>query len=236
MKEEKQTGIKVLSTTSPKEVLNKLAPRFEKASGAAVSIMFVPGSQMDEKALKESSADVLVTSQDAGRVFAANGLAVLDTWLDFALSRGAIAVRAGAVKPKVSSAVEFTSALLAAKSVSFSRGATGTALLKALDLLGIGQQLRSKMVLPAPGELVGAVLARGDAEIGVQQLSELLPIAGIEILGPVPDESQPATAYGACLMTGCRQVETSVAFIQYLRRTEFCAVLENAGFSPIPQT
>src|SRR5581483_8072604 len=106
----------------------------------------------------------------------------------FAHSSAVVAVKAGARKPDISSAEKLKQALLAAKGVCYSRGASGIHFVQACERLGIADAVAAKLVKPRPGEMVGPVLVRGEAEIGVQQPAELLPVPGVEIVGPLPSE------------------------------------------------
>ena len=104
----------------------------------------------------------------------------------FAHSSAAFAVKAGTPKPDISSPQKLKEALLAAKAVCYSGGASGIHFVQACEKLGIADVVAAKLVKPRPGEMVGPVLVRGEADIGVQQPAELLPVAGIEIIGPLP--------------------------------------------------
>jgi molybdate transport system substrate-binding protein len=122
--------------------------------------------------------------------------------------------------------------LLAAGSVSYSAGASGKHFVKVLERLGIADSIAAKRVAARPGELIGAVVARGDADIGVQQVSELLPVPGIEILGPLPAELQHTIIYGATVFPQSAQRETAQAFVDFLRSKAAHAVLRKKGLDP----
>jgi molybdate transport system substrate-binding protein len=103
---------------------------------------------------------------------------------------------------------------------------------KVLERLGIADTIAAKRVAARPGELVGAVVARGAADIGVQQMSELLPVSGIEILGPLPSELQHTIVYGATAFPQSTQRETARAFVSFLRSEAAHAVLRRKGLDP----
>jgi molybdate transport system substrate-binding protein len=151
----------------------------------------------------------------------------------FALSTLAVAIRAGAPKPDISTPETFKHALLAASSVSYSRGASGIQFVDALERLGIADVVRAKLVRPQAGELVGAVVARGEAEMGVQQLSELLPVSGIEIVGPLPAAIGNRIVYAASVMSTSNEPEAARAFTHFMRSEVARVILETKGFDPI---
>jgi molybdate transport system substrate-binding protein len=144
-----------------------------------------------------------------------------------------LAVRAGTAKPDISSPVKLKEALLAAKAVCYSRGASGIHFLQACERLGIHDVVAAKLVKPRPGEMVGPVLVRGEADIGVQQPAELLPVPGIAIVGPLPAELRQTIAYGATLFTGSTQRDGHRAFIDFMRSHGAREVLRETGLEPV---
>ena len=150
----------------------------------------------------------------------------------FARSSTGLAVRAGAPKPDISSPEKLKRALLAAGAVSYSTGASGMHFVKVLERLGIADVIAAKRIAPRAGELVGAVVARGDADIAVQQISELLPVPGIDILDPLPAEFQQTISYGATAFPQSTQREAAQAFVNFLRSAAARAVLREKGLDP----
>jgi molybdate transport system substrate-binding protein len=144
-----------------------------------------------------------------------------------------LAVKSGATKPDVSSAQKLKEALLAAKAVCYSGGASGIHFVQACEKLGIKDTVAAKLVKPRPGEMVGPVLVRGEADIGVQQPAELLPVAGIEIIGPLPPELRQTIVYGATVFSGSAQREANQAFIAFMRSDAARGVLRHAGLDPV---
>ena len=138
-------------------------------------------------------------------------------------------MRAGGLKPDISTPEKLKSALLAAGAVSYSKGASGIHFVKALEKLGIADAVVAKLVPPAPAELVGAVVARGAADIGAQQFSELLPVSGIDILGPLPPELQQTIVYGATAFPQSKEREAAQDFVKFLRSEPARKVLRKKG-------
>ena len=224
----------VVSTTAAKEALIELKPMYERAAGKTVEITFGGGASITGRIRKgELGGDLFIGPEEFSNPLLAEGKLVADSRVSFAHSGSSIVVRAGAPRPDVSTPETFKQALLAAKSVSFSTGASGMQVVRALDMLGIAETVKAKHVAPQPGELVGSAIARGAAEIGIQQLSELLHVPGIDILGPLPGELQKVIVYGATLMTGTARADEARAFVRFLRSAPAAPVIRRKGMEPV---
>lgn len=222
----------VLSTISAKEALIELTPEFEHASGHKVNITYAGGSGLADQIRKGRRADLFIGPEEFSDPLLKEGKLQAGTRTAFARSTTGLAVRAGAAKPDIGSPEKLKNVLLAARSVSYSTGASGMHFVKVMERLGIADAVAAKKVAPKPGELVGAVVARGDAEIGVQQVSELLPVTGIQILDPLPAELQQTIVYGATGFPGSSQREAAQAFVNFLRSEPSKAVLRKMGLDP----
>jgi molybdate transport system substrate-binding protein len=144
-----------------------------------------------------------------------------------------MAVRAGASRPDISSVEAFRRTLLKAHSVAYSDSASGVYLSKVLfERLGIAKEMAKKSH-QIPGEPVAAVIARGDAEIGFQQMSELLPVSGIRIVGPIPDELQKVTVFSVGIVAKSTLKEAAQALIRFLSSPGACAIIERNALDPI---
>jgi molybdate transport system substrate-binding protein len=224
--------IVVFSTISAKEALIELVPEFERASGHKVNITYAGGSGLADRIRNGTRGDLFIGPEEFSGPLIDEGRLLAGSRAAFARSGTGLAVRAGAPKPDISSPEKLKSALLAAGSVSYSAGASGMQFVKVLERLGIADAIAAKRVAARPGELVGAVVARGDADIAVQQVSELLPVPGIEILGPLPAELQKAIIYGATAFPQSTQREAAQAFVAFLRSEAAHAVLRKKGLDP----
>jgi molybdate transport system substrate-binding protein len=224
--------IVVWSTISAKEALIELVPEFEHASGHKVAITYAGGSDLAKRISGGTSGDLFIGPEEFSSPLIAEGKLAAGTRIAFARSSTGLAVRAGAPKPDIGTPDTLKSALQAAKSVSYSGGASGMHFVRILEKLGIADAVAAKRVVPRPGELVGAVVARGDADIGVQQISELLPVAGIEILGPLPAEMQQNIVYGATAFPQSPQRDAARAFVEFLHSEAARAVLRRKGLDP----
>ena len=225
--------IVVLSTTASKEALHELVPMFERASGHRVNITYGGGGDMTNRVRGGIVADLFIGPAEFTDALLKEGKLVAGSRVEFARSSSGVAVRAGAPKPDISTPEKLRSALLAAKSVSYSAGASGIHFARVLERLGIAQQIQAVRVAQRPGELVGAVVARGAAEISVQQISELLPVEGIDILGPLPDELQQAIIYGASVLPSSTQRGAAQEFVAFLRSGQAAPVIRKKGMEPL---
>lgn len=227
------TRITVICATSPREALNEIVPLFEVASGHRVTITYCLGSQMKDRLGSDLAGDVVILPAELAAPLVQEGRVVAGTRTDVVRSGSAVAVRAGAQRPDIGSPEAFRDALLAARTVCYSRGASGLLLLKGLARLGIAESVKEKAVLPEPGELVGAVVARGDAELGIQQLNELMMVPGVDIVGPLPGDLQIHVLYGASMLPGCAQPAAAQDFVTFLRSPQAASVFRKAGMQPV---
>ena len=224
--------IVVYSTTSAKEALIELAPEFERVSGHKVKLNYGGGSVLSKQILGGLSGDLYIGPDEFSDALIQQGGLLAGSRTGFALSRAALAVRAGAPKPDIGTAEKLKNVLLAAGKVSYSAGASGIQFVRILEQLGIAEAIAAKRVAPNPGELVGAVVARGGADIGVQQISEFLPVAGIQIIEPLPKEFQQPIPYGATAFPNSTQRDAARAFVNFLRSEHARKVLHEKGLDP----
>jgi molybdate transport system substrate-binding protein len=226
--------IAVICTNAPKEALIEIVPVFERASGHKVSISFGSGPVVLEKVRAGQTGDIFIGPDEFADPLTHEGKLVANSRVEFAVSGAGVAVRAGAPGRDVSTPEKFKTAMLAAKTVSYSAGASGLHIARMFERLGIADEIKAKFVPPRqPGEPIGRVVARGDAEIGIQQLIELLPVAGITILGPLPGDLQRNIPYGTSVMPGSKQPEAAKSFVSFLRSAEAAAILKKKGMDPI---
>ena len=225
--------IVVFSTISAKEALIELAPEFERVSGHKVNITYAGGSGLSKQILGGKLGDLFIGPEEFSGPLMNEGKLLAGSRIDFARSSTGLAVRSGAAKPDISSPEKLKSVLLAAGAVSYSEGASGMHFVKVLERLGIADVMANKLVPPRAGELVGAVVARGDADIAVQQISELLPVPGIQILDPLPAEFQQTIIYGATAFPQSMQRQVAQDFVNFLRSETARVVLRKKGLEPV---
>ena len=215
--------ISVLSTLAMKGVLEATAPQG--------GIRFDSTQTLLKAIAAGESADVVILTAEAIDELARQGKLAAETKIDLGSSGVGLAVGAGAPKPDIHSVEALKSALLAAQSVAHSRvGASGIYFAEVLQRLGIAQRLR-KIVIVEKGP-VGAIVASGGAEIGVQQLCELAPVAGIDIVGPLPPEIQKLTFFSAAVMKASSRPGEAKAFLDFLRSAPLREAMRKNLFQP----
>jgi molybdate transport system substrate-binding protein len=224
--------INFVSSTAMREPLEELIPAFEKASGHKVAVAFYPAATLVIKVKEGVPADLVMTTPDNIETLTKDGKLVAGSRVDFAHSSVGVAVRAGAPKPDISTPDGLKNALLAAKSVGVSKGPSGVYLMKLMDQLGIADQIKAKTVSPDLGVRVGTLVAKGEAEIGVQQVNELLPIAGIDFVGKLPKELRTVIVYGAARGTNAKEWSAAEALVKYLTSPAAAAILKKLGLDP----
>ena len=224
--------ITVISSTAMREVMEELVPMFERASGHKVAISFLSGAVLPVKMKEGAQADVVVTTPPTIDDLVAAGKVAANTRVDFVRSGAGVAVRAGAPKPDVSTPEAFKNALLAAKSVGYSQGPSGVHFMSVMTRLGIADQVKAKGVVPPLGSRVGTLIAKGEAEIGVQQITELLQIPGIDFVGPLPKELQANIVYATATPMSAKERDAAAAFVKFLSSEPALPVIKKVGLEP----
>ena len=230
--------IKVLSALAMKPVMEDLGPKFDRATGHKLAITFATVGEAVKRVQGGESVDVAVLPQQGIDSFVKNGKAAAANVIVVATSGNGVAVRKGAPKPDISSPEALKRALLAAKSFTYTPttfgGTSGPHVVKVLERLGIADEMKSKTIFPktAGGAAVGALIASGEAEIGIQQIQELIPVAGIEVVGPLPGDLQNNLVFQATVMAGAKDPEASKALVDFLRTPEAARVIKAKGMEP----
>jgi molybdate transport system substrate-binding protein len=230
--------VKVLATTAMKTVFEELSPRFQAASGSRVSASFGPSVQVEKRLAEGEAADVAVLTIAAANDMLAHGKILAGSLVDIARSELGVAVQRGAPKPDISSAEAFKRALLAAKSIAVSKpvggGLSGAHMAKVFQDLGIADAIAAKLKYGAGGVsgLVGLIIERGEAEIGVQQIAELKAVAGVDFIGPLPSELQSVTSFTAAIPAAAQNVEGGRKLIAFLTTPAAKRVIEAKGLQP----
>jgi molybdate transport system substrate-binding protein len=227
----------VLVSGAFEPVLRKLAPEYERRSGVHLIIVTGPSMGATANAIprrldRHENADVAILAREALDGLAASGKVLADGQHDLVLSRIAMAVKAGAPAPDISTTAALREALLKARSVAYSDSASGVYISARLFArLGIVEAMAGKARM-IPATPVGLIVARGEAEIGFQQLSELKPIAGIRIVGLIPDEVQKVTRFSAAIVSYSTRAEEGRKLIAYLRSPGAHRIEIGTGLQP----
>jgi molybdate transport system substrate-binding protein len=224
--------MEILCTNGVKSVMLDLIPAFERAGNTKVAITWGSTNALLKDLESGAGGDVAILTAEAIDALIKQGKAVAGSRVDLARSGIGVAVRKGAKRPDIASPEALKRALLAAKSVAHSKtGLSGIYFPTVLSRLGIADQMTSKIVIPDPGTPVGEVVAKGDAEIGIQQISELLPVPGIDIVGPLPEPLQKITIFSGGVLTAANEPDGAAALLKFVA-AESPRLLEQKGLEP----
>jgi molybdate transport system substrate-binding protein len=231
----KAADINLMTTGAVEFILRDLIPPFEKATGHKVN-MTVLGTVIAVDKLKEgAAADLVLLNPDVlGDLTKAQKI-VPGSITPVFHSRAGVAVRAGAPKPDISTLEAFKQALLKAQTIGHSTGVSGVHFTtNVLPRLGIADQIKSKIRI-SKGFPVGILIAKGEAEIGIHQIAELLPIPGIDIVGELPAEIQTTLVYATGIHAGAKQPEAARALANFVRLETAVAAIRKNGMEPAPR-
>jgi molybdate transport system substrate-binding protein len=212
----------------------ELLPEFEHTAKVKPDITWASTNMLLDEIAKGAGGDLTILTDEAIDDLIRQGKVVAGSRVDLARSAIGIAVRQGAQKPDISSPEAFKRTLLAAKGVCYSKtGISGIYFPTVLDRLGIVAEMKSNVVIPEPGVLVGTLVANGQAEIGIQQISELLPVPGIEVIGPLPAALQKVTTFSAGLFVGANEPDAAKALVKALTAPAARPVYIAKGMDPV---
>jgi molybdate transport system substrate-binding protein len=223
--------IKVLSALGIKAVIEEFGPKFERASGHRLAVTFAPLAAAVKLVQSGQTADVVIIPQQGMNGFVKDGTVVAGSVSLLASSGMAVAVRKGAPKPDISTHEALKRTLLAAKSITYGRGAGSEHIEKVLARLGIANDVKARTVRGKAGD-TGVRVANGEAEIGISLLQVLMPVAGIDIVGPLPGELQDTIVFAAAIMPGARNTAASKTLVDFLRTPEAAKVFKAKGLEP----
>jgi len=222
-------NIKVMLSLAFKEAYLELVPEFERSSGHRVTTAWVSSVDVMGRLQGGEAVDLVILSKKAIDDLIAAG--ILADRQDIAKSGVAAAVKAGALKPDISSGDALKRAVLAAQSIAYSTGPSGVYLIELFDRMGISAQIQSK-VKQVKGEPSGAVVARGEAELGFQQMSELLPVPGIDIVGPLSPDVQKITVFSAGVHRNSQVAEAARDLVGFVQAPAAHPVIRSKGLEP----
>jgi molybdate transport system substrate-binding protein len=209
------TAISGISSMATRLLLAELARRWNSHGGATVTFESVGGIVAARRVVDGEPLDLVVLAADAIGDLAAAGRLMTDSATPLVYSPVGIAVRAGHPHPVIDSEASLRRAVLEARSVSYSTGPSGQALQRVFERWGIADDLRGRLVQPPPGTPVGALLARGDVELGFQQLSELMHLDGIDVLGPMPPGLEIVTTFSGAVCATSARPDVAHSFLDF---------------------
>ena len=215
-----------------RQVLNDLARAYGQRSGQSVAIESVGGVDAARRVAAGEPFDFVVLAADAIDKLIASGQVIAGTRVDIVDSGVAIAVKAGTRAPDVSSEEALKRAVLAAPNVGYSTGPSGVALVKLFERWEIAQELQGRLAQAPPGIPVGSLVARGEVALGFQQLSELIHLEGITVIGPMPTAVQITTTFSGALCKASSQGEAVRKLLSFMASPDAEAAKRRNGMEP----
>ncbi|KQP13800.1 molybdenum ABC transporter substrate-binding protein [Pseudorhodoferax sp. Leaf267] len=215
-----------------KQVLAELVAQYRQDQAVDIAVESVGGVDAAKRVQAGEAFDLVVLAQDAIDKLVAAGRIVDGSRVDIVRSGVAVAVRAGAPRPDIGSEDALKASLLAARTLSYSTGPSGVQLLKLFERWGIADTLKERIVQAPPGVPVGSLVAKGEAEIGFQQLAELIHLPGIDLLGPLPDAVQITTVFSGGVASASQQGEAARALLAFLASPAAAAAKQRQGMEP----
>jgi molybdate transport system substrate-binding protein len=227
---ERITGISSMATRA---LLGELAQAYQQRTGCAVAIESVGGVDAAKRVQAGEAFDAVFLAADAIDRLIASGHAVAGSRVDLVRSPVAIAVRRGAPRPDVSDEAALKRAVLAARRISYSTGPSGVHLAKLFERWGIAAEIAPRIVQAPPGVPVGSLVARGDVDLGFQQLSELMHLDGIDVVGGLPGDTQFITTFSAGLCAKSTQADAVRAMLDFMNSPSAADIKRRHGMEPV---
>ena len=222
-----------ISSMATRHVLTELGAAYRQRTGQSVAIESVGGVDAARRIRAGEKCDIVVLADEAMRQLEADGCIKSGSRAGFANSAIAVAVKSGARRPSLTDEDSLKAAILAAQSICYSTGPSGTHVIRLLENWGIGQLMSGRIVQAPPGVPVGTLVARGEAELGFQQLSEFLDLPGIDIAGTLPREVQSLTRFSCGVCAQASNEAGARGFISYLTSSEADASKRRHGMEPV---
>ena len=224
--------VRLISSMATRAVLAELALQFTQTSGVAVQAHSAGGVDVARRVAAGEQFDVVVLASNAIDQLIADGLVLAGSRVDLVASGIAVAARSGQPAPVIDSEDALRQAVLAAASLAYSTGPSGTYLVKLFERWGIYELVKARIVQAPPGLPVGSLVARGAVELGFQQLSELLHEPGITVLGPLPAAIQSITVFAAGLTPLSRRSPSARALVDFMASAAAAPAKRRQGMEP----
>jgi len=228
--------LKVFSTIGVQAALEELTPKFEKANGHKLTITWGTAALLVKRVQAGESADIMVLTRQGLDALVKEGKATAGPDAIFASSGMAMVVKKGTPKPDISTPEAFKQTLLKAKTIAYSNpefgGASGVYFAKLLERLGIAAEMKAKTRHPPASGNAAVLVVNGEADLAIQQEPEVISVAGVDLVGPLPGELNNITVYAAGPAAGTKEVNAAQALITFLRSPEAAAVFKARGLVP----
>lgn len=225
--------VQAISSMATRQVLAELAAMWQAQGGEAVHIISVGGVDAAQRVQAGEALDVVLLASNAIDKLIASGHAVAGTKVDWVLSSTAAAVAQGAPLPDIGSEEALRAAVLAATSIGYSTGPSGVALLRLFERWGIAEQLKDRLVQARPGVPVGQLVAQGEVSLGFQQLSELIHVPGITVVGNLPQAVAIDTVFSGAVVANSPRAEAAQRWLQFLASAVTESAKRRQGMQPV---
>jgi molybdate transport system substrate-binding protein len=226
-------SLRIFSTLAVQGAMPALAKRYEEEVGVTLAIDFAPTNGLMARIDAGEAADVAILTREGVEQLVARGVLAAASAIDVALSYVGIAVQAGARKPDIGSPEALKATLLGAKSIAYSRiGASGILFAGLIRQLGIADAVNAKATI-IPSGFTGELAARGEVELAVQQMSELMVVPGVNVVGPLPATLQSPAMFSAGVFASTDMREAAMRLVEFLASADAAGALQAAGLVPV---
>ena len=228
------TTLTLISSMATKALLADLVAAYSaQHPKVAVAVTSVGGVDAAKRVVAGEAFDIVALASDAIEKLAASGHVAGDSRIDMVHSAVAVAVPAGTPRPDISTEAALRAAVLAAPTLGYSTGPSGVQLAKLFERWGIAQEIAPRIVTPPPGTSVGSLVAKGEVALGFQQLSEMTGVAGIDVIGGLPEAVQIVTTFSAARATVSAQPDAVQAFLAFLASPATAALKRRHGMKAV---
>jgi molybdate transport system substrate-binding protein len=229
-------NLNVMASVAFKGVLERFEPEFRQSTGCVLAPVYAPAGTVVKRVRASATADVVIVTPETMKLLIDEDLAVAGSEHDIAKSVVGVAVRSGAPKPKIATPDDVRAALIAATSVAYTDPSTGAAsgvhFVQLLERFGIADAVKAKAKL-GDGGPVAEFVARGEAEIAIQQLCEHMLVPGVDVVGPLPDELNKTTIFTAGVTKSAAAPHEGAALIKLLLASHVRAAMPSHGLTPV---
>jgi len=235
-REDMPTPINLISSMATRQVLAELTRAYAAQAGREVALESVGGVDAARRVQAGEAFDAVVLASDAIDKLVASGHVMAGSCVDLVRSPVAMAVRAGAQRPDVASEAALRQAVAAARSIGCSTGPSGTHLARLFERWGLADVLRDRIVMPPPGVPVGSLVAQGEIELGFQQLSELIHLEGIDVIGTLPSGCDFITTFSGGVCPASAQADAVRALLEFMASPAADEAKRRHGMEPAART
>lgn len=226
------TRLRVLSTLAVMGAMRELTAQYESETGTRIEADFAPTVALLDRLRAHEAIDIAILTAQGIDDLTRDGVIRPGTRSDVALSFVGIAIKSGVPRPDIATVATFKATLLAARSIAYSKiGASGIFFAGLIERLGIAAEVNAKAVI-VPSGFTAELVTSGEVELAVQQISELMVVPGIEVVGPLPAEIQTVATFSAGVLARSEQAEAADAFLRFLASPAIAPVLRRAGLEP----